>query len=136
MVPAAGTGELFLTSEWPFWRDMRPASTRKQTRNYVHVASTRHVNLWDVLRLPRTTTVRMSNDIPSSLGAEELKALGNDAYKQENFVKAIECYKRASKLRPDQPVYLSNLSAAQVSPPSQYCGQLSTEPIAVRVCKV
>ena len=64
-----------------------------------------------------TTMVRAS---PKAASAEELKALGNEAYKREQFLRAAELYKQASELEPKEPVYLSNLSAAQVPPWSPF----------------
>lgn len=47
--------------------------------------------------------------------AEKLKQVGNDAYRKGQFAAAIESYSKAVKVAPEEPVYLSNLSAAQVS---------------------
>ena len=47
--------------------------------------------------------------------ALRLKELGVQKYKEEDFRGAIALFQEASQLEPNTPVYLSNLSAAQVS---------------------
>jgi tetratricopeptide (TPR) repeat protein len=45
--------------------------------------------------------------------AKELKEQGNQLYKQEKFVEALQRYSEASALQPQDPVYHSNISAVQ-----------------------
>ncbi|KDQ18534.1 hypothetical protein BOTBODRAFT_28921 [Botryobasidium botryosum FD-172 SS1] len=46
--------------------------------------------------------------------ADVLKAKGNEKYKTLEYDEAIKLYKAAATLQPTEPVYLSNLSAAQL----------------------
>lgn len=57
----------------------------------------------------------MSKKLAHAGQAEILKSEGNNAYRKSQLASAIAAYSQAAKLAPEQPVYLSNLSAAQVS---------------------
>jgi len=46
--------------------------------------------------------------------ADELKTKGTALYKKKQFIDAVKCYRQASEVCPEEPVYLLNIAAGQL----------------------
>jgi tetratricopeptide (TPR) repeat protein len=56
----------------------------------------------------------MESEGIESYSADKWKELGNNAFKEKNWIEAKNCFTKAIELNPDNEIFYSNRSAAEL----------------------